>query len=220
MRRLTGFSGCLVAALLAVAGLISAPDASGAEISRAGLVVAHDDGRTAYVIVSFDEPTISAAELLDRSGLEVTEVSFGGLGFAVCAIDATGCDVSECRKRVCQGPQRDDAYWQYFLGKPDGSWQVAVLGISADTVADGDVRAFVWSAEPPAFPAPSIDELALNAGRLNDDGVALTRYRADGSVDVATGDGPGRDLAVEGVAVVGVAVLAGGAVLAMRRRAA
>jgi hypothetical protein len=220
MRRLNLSRRLIAVAILAALQLFSALDATGAEAARAGLVVAHDDGRTAYVVVSFEDESISGEDLLDRSGLEVTEVGFGGLGVAVCAIDETGCDIAECRQRVCHGPSRDDPYWQYFIGQPDGTWQVSPLGVSADTLTDGDVRTLIWSADKPEFPAPSIDEVAAKAGPLDEEGVALTRYQAGGSLEVEDDEPSDDDLPVGGLAIVGVALLVAGSVLAMRRRAA
>ena len=185
--------------------------------SRAGLIVAHGDGRMAYALVTFDGEPISGAELLDRSGLSVTEVSFGGLGVAVCSIDSTGCDIGECRKRLCQGPQRDDPYWQYFIESGAGTWQVAALGISGDSVPDGGVRALVWSAGTPQFPAPSIDELAAKSGPVGENGVALTRYQADGTVDTGSESDGNDRFPYAGFAIVGIAVVVVGGVIWRRR---
>jgi hypothetical protein len=218
MRRLKAGVGAGWITFLLLIQLLSAPGVFGAETARAGLVVAHDDGRTAYVVVGFEGPSISAKELLDRSGLEVTEVSFGGLGAAVCAIDETGCDIAECRQRVCHGPSRDDPYWQYFIGQRDGTWLVSSLGISADTLKDGDVRAFIWSAGTPGFPAPSIDEVAAKAGSPGEDGVALSRYGPGGSIDDGDDDSSDERLPVGGLAVVGVALVIGSLVVLVRRR--
>lgn len=211
---------CAVALLLgphSASALTPTPLLRGEGLNRAGLIVAHGDGRMAYVVVEFEEPELSGAEFIHRSGLVTTEVSFGGLGVAICAIDETGCDVSECRKRVCHGPQPDDPYWQYFLGDPDGSWQASPLGVSADAVANGAVRALVWSADPPAFPALSVDEIAAKAGDVDSDGVALTRYRADGSVDTESYAGGESSLPIAGIAAIALALVAVGAVLVRQR---
>ena len=170
----------------------------------------------AYVVVTFDGESISGAELLNRSGLTVTEVSFGGLGVGVCAIDDTGCDVGECRQRLCHGPRTDDPYWQYFLRSADGAWQVAALGVSADSIADGAVRALIWSAGAPDFAAPAIEELAGKAGDTMKNGVALTRYQADGSIDDDSGS-EDTQVPYAGVVIVVAAVaLAGGVVVRKR----
>ena len=189
--------------------------------SRVGLVVAYGDGRMAYAVVDFAGESISGAELLDRSGLAVTEVSFGGLGVAVCAVDSTGCDVGECRQRLCHGPKPDDPYWQYFIASSDGTWQIAPLGVSGDSLENGAVRAFIWSAGVPTFPVPSIDELAARAGNPGNDGVALTRYQADGTVE-SEGDSAGSKRGtIAGIAAIGLAaVVTAGLVLRRPRQAA
>jgi hypothetical protein len=219
MGRLTGWIriwAAVATVIVAVAVVPWPADAAGS--SRAGLVVAHGDGRMAYALVTFDGPSISGAELLDRSGLSVTEVTFGSLGGGVCAIDATGCDIGECRKRLCQGPQRDDPYWQYFMESGTGSWQVAALGISGDAVPNGGVRALIWSAGMPDFAALSLNDLAVKAGTIGNGGVALTRYQADGSVDTGTRTGQDDGLPYAGFAVVGFAVVIVGGIYLRRKR--
>jgi hypothetical protein len=218
MGRLTSINRIITAAVILIAAVIIDPGtANAAGSSRAGLIVAHGDGRIAYALVTFDGESISGADLVQRSGLPVTEVTFGGLGVAVCSIDTTGCDIGECRKRLCQGPKRDDPYWQYFIESGSGSWQVAALGISGDSVPDGGVRALIWSAGTPQFPAPSIDDVAARSGPVDQSGVGLTRYQADGTVDTGgESDGDG-SFPSAGFAVVGIAVVLVGGVVWRRR---
>jgi hypothetical protein len=135
-----------------------------AQAHTAGLVVIKGDGSSIWVAVPFDEESISGADLLERSGLAVTEVSFGGMGIAICGIEQTGCDVAECRKRLCQGPGRDDPYWQNYLAGDEGTWVVAPLGISSDRIHDGDVRGLIWSADPPSIQAPDVEQVAAKVG--------------------------------------------------------
>lgn len=182
MCRLILFATRIVAVLLAATFLLSGQATAQESGNLAGLVVVHNDGRVSYAVVQFSEESLSGVELLKRSGFEVTEVAFGGLGIGVCSIDETGCDVSVCRQRVCQGPKPDDPYWQYFLANPDGSWSASALGISADTVNPNDVRAFIWSVDPPNFPAARIAEVQMKAVDQVADDAWLTRYAADGSV--------------------------------------
>src|SRR6476620_4656660 len=208
MGRLTPVSRILLAAVILITVAFLDPGTTTATgSSRAGLIVAHGDGRMAYALVTFDGESISGADLVERSGLPVTEVSFGGLGVAVCSIDTTGCDIGECRKRLCKGPQRDDAYWQYFVESGSGSWQVAALGISGDSVPDGGVRALIWSAGTPPFPAPSIEDMAMTSGPVGETGVALTRYQSDGTVDTGSESDGNDGTPFAGFAVVGIAVV-------------
>ena len=218
MGRLTPVSRIFLAAVILIAVAFLDPGTSSAAgSSRAGLIVAHGDGRMAYALVTFDGESISGADLVERSGLPVTEVSFGGLGVAVCSIDTTGCDIGECRKRLCQGPQRDDPYWQYFVESGSGSWQVAALGISGDSVPDGGVRALIWSAGTPQFPAMTIDDLAAKSGPVDQNGVGLKRYQADGTVDTGADSDRNDGLPYAGFAVVGIAVVLVGGVIWRRR---
>jgi hypothetical protein len=168
-------------AVLCIAALAAPLDSSAAS-HAAGLVVIQGDGSSAWVYVPFDEESISGAELVHRSGLAVTEVSFGGLGIGICGIEGNGCDISECRKRLCHGPANDDPYWQYFLGGTDGTWKVAALGVSSDTIHDGDVRAFIWSASAPTVAAPTVAEMAVRLNAPQTGTVSVQRFGADGSI--------------------------------------
>ena len=117
---------------------------------RAGLVVVHGDGSVASACVTFSEESISGAELLRRSGVEVTLGDYGGLGYGVCAIGNEGCPAG--RDCFCQCRGRPCAYWVYSHRQPDGSWAVSGIGASTWQVRDGDVDGWVWgdgSAAPP-----------------------------------------------------------------------
>lgn len=219
MRRLTRFGTGLAAALCVAAFLFLSFAGTQAATPVAGLLVIHEDGETAWVLVPFVGESISGVDLIHRSGLDITEVSFGGLGVGICAIDETGCDVSECRRRLCHGPDPDDPYWQYFLGNPDGTWTSSALGISADTVLPGDVRAFTWSASEPLIPAPTIGEVALKTGSADSTEVQLARFGADGTV-LLPGDLDGETSTLAtGALVLGFAVFfAGSAILRTRVR--
>lgn len=218
MRRLnrTIARGLSVVAILAVALLLLTGTGTAQTTSRAGLVVAHGDGRQSFVLVQFEGESIRAVELLDRSGLTVTELSFGALGIGVCAIEGTGCDVATCRQRVCQGPRPDDPFWQLFIRTDEGSWQSAPLGISSDSVPNGGVRALIWTGTDPELPAYTIEEVATRAGAVGDDGVALTRYDAAGNV--LTGAEPDDfSIPVAGLVAVGLAAVLAVALVARRQ---
>jgi hypothetical protein len=195
-------------AVLAIS-LVTGPLEAAAQVDgRAGLVVVHGDGRQSFAIVELEGESIRVVELLDRTGLQVTEVSFGALGVAICDVDGTGCDVSTCRKRVCQGPQPDDPFWQLFIRTEAGAWQHAPLGISSDSLTDGAVRALIWTGTGANIPDYSIDEVAARAGPVGEGGVALTRYDASG--EIISGE-PEDDT---GIPVAGMAAVALAAVLA------
>jgi hypothetical protein len=139
-----------IAALAAASFVGEGADAAGA--NRAGLVIAFP-GHTQTVWVEFAEAEISGRELLERSGLQVTFSSFGGLGEAVCKIEDVGCaNPNDC---FCQCQSGSCAYWAYFSLK-NGEWAYQPLGISKRMLRDGDVDGWAWGAgtPPPDVAAP------------------------------------------------------------------
>ena len=48
------------------------------ESNVAGLIVDYGDGRISYAVIPFDEDEINGLDLLNRSGLDVVTVGFGG----------------------------------------------------------------------------------------------------------------------------------------------
>src|SRR5919112_4422835 len=123
--------------------------------NHAGLIVRDGDGRITYAWVPFQEEEIDGITLLKRSGIPVVTVGFGALGEGVCSIAGQGCGVAECRRNVCQGSAADAPYWQYFQqdrGDP-AVWTWQPLGASSNSVEDGDVFGWSWTADEPALPA-------------------------------------------------------------------
>ena len=190
-------------------------------VHRAGLVIQHGDGALTYAVVAFAEPTISGIDLLRRSGIAYLSVPFGGLGEGVCQIEREGCEVSDCRRTLCQAT-RSSPYWQFFEQGPDHSWRPAPLGASGSKVADGEVLAWSWAAGTPALPSLDLAGLADAAGfnpvRIADPGqnggaVAVVRSgvsEVGGAVDVMALAG--------GVAAIVVVAGAGSGLLLVRRR--
>lgn len=118
--------------------------AQAGDLSHAGLVVRHGDGRVTYVYVAFREDELNGVELLRRSGLEAVTIPFGGLGEGVCSLEGEGCGVTECR-RLCQTGGTDSPYWRYFGLTADGAWAAFELGASTAMVRNGDVQLWSWS---------------------------------------------------------------------------
>ena len=135
------------------------------EAHHAGLVIRDQAGALTYAYVAFSEPEISGLELLERSGVPVVTVGFGGLGEGVCAIGGQGCSVSECRRRLCQGPRADDPFWQAFRQHAPGDWRPLLLGASSTMVKDGDMIGWSWTGGAASLPAVMLDEIALRAGQ-------------------------------------------------------
>ncbi len=212
----------LVALLPALtAGAAQPVDGTPGPMHRAGLVVRHGDGAMTYAVVAFPEASISGIELLERSGIDFLSVPFGGLGEGICQIEREGCDVSACRRTVCQAT-RSSPYWQYLDQTPDLAWRSAPLGASGSRVDDGDVLAWAWSAGTPSLPALDLSGVAAKAGldpdqlrSIGQSGGSVAAVRS-GIVDA---DDPANTLALVGGAAALVALAGvGGGVLIVRRR--
>lgn len=217
----------LVAAVLVVllpAVSVRATEAGGdggVPLHQAGLVVRHGDGTMTYAVVAFPEDHISGIELLQRSGIEFLAVPFGGLGEGVCQIEREGCEVTECRRTVCQAT-RSSPYWQYLDQTADHAWRPAPLGASGSRVGDGDVLAWAWSAAVPQM--PSLD-LADVGGRAGLDAADLTSLgRGDAGLAVVkssvsdVGNTEGVTTLLGGVVALVVIAGVGGSVLLLRHR--
>jgi hypothetical protein len=198
--------------------LIAAPSPTAAaddQVSVAGLIVEYGEGRISYALVPFTEDSMSGFDLLDRSGLSLLAIEFGGLGQGVCAIEGSGCDVAACRSRLCQSGDPDSPFWQYAQRRQSGEWATSPLGASSSTVADGDIEFWSWSSEPPAPRTVTLDDIAREIGvdlsilRTGDshDPVSITLgQQSDESREVGWREvGAGAVLA--GIAVAGVLAL-------------
>lgn len=152
MRLRIGILSLILVTVLAAPIRAQQPD-----LHRAGLVVVHGDGSVVSACVSFAEESISGAELLLRSGLEVTLAAYGGLGYGVCAIGGEGCFAGQdcfcqCRGNPC-------AYWVYSHRRPDGSWAISGVGASGWQVHDGDVDGWVWGDGSTAPPVVAFEQV-------------------------------------------------------------
>ncbi|HET7092374.1 MAG TPA: hypothetical protein VFI22_02825 [Thermomicrobiales bacterium] len=150
----------LVVALLAA----GTPGPATAAINHAGVVVREGDGSLFYAYVAFAEPAIDGIALLQRTGLPVVTVGFGGLGAGVCRIGPDGCPVPECRRNLCQSGRADAPFWQYFRQQTAGDWRALTLGASATRVRDGDIDGWSWTAGAAMLPALTLDALRRLAG--------------------------------------------------------
>jgi hypothetical protein len=160
----------------------SAPVEAQADGQYAGIVVRVGDGTVIYAYVPLDEPT-NGIELLRQSGVSLVTVGFGGLGEGVCRIEETGCDVSTCRKRVCQTADPESPYWRYFQADDSGEWVASPLGGSGTKVEPGDVDGWSWTPDEALLPEvdfSAIPTLAKANGDLDEPHFA--RYDADGNL--------------------------------------
>lgn len=129
----------------------------------AGLIVDYGDGKVSYAVIPFDEEEINGLDLLNRSGLDVVSVGFGGLGDAVCQVGDTGCSVDDCRTRMCQTSDRESPFWQFSKLEND-EWLFVATGASGAKVRDGDVYAWSWTGTEPELPVMTLDDLVERAG--------------------------------------------------------
>lgn len=139
-----------------VAVMLFASPVAAQEEHRAGLVIVHGDGSVMTQCVAFPEPSITGAELLARSGLELT-VEASGMGATICRIDDEGCDYPQdaC---FCQCQSSPCIYWAYWRLN-DGAWVYRNAGSGNSMVQPGDVEGWRWGlgtvkkAEPPPIVA-------------------------------------------------------------------
>ncbi len=157
MRRIA--SSWLLLALIATAW----PTVAAAQApNRAGLVVDFGDGNVVVRVVSFSEDSISGAELLQRSGLDVGLLVNVGGAVAVCAVQGVGCAPTP-RDCFCQCQGNGCHYWSYFHLK-DGAWAYAESGSAGSQLHDGDVDAWVWGDGRTLPPVLTWEDVQARAG--------------------------------------------------------
>lgn len=161
-------------------------------VHAAGLVIDYGDGRVSYAWVPFLEESITGIELLERSGLSLVSVSFGGLGDGICSIEGTGCGVGECRSRLCQTSDRESPFWQYIRQDESGEWKAFGLGASQSTVRDGDIDGWAWTGTPPKLPEISMSDIATRVGL---DSPASSGGSLPEALVVTSGEAPGNPAA-------------------------
>lgn len=171
----------IVGVVFATAGAAAQGDA------RAGLVIAHGDGRVVTQCVALGSESISGAELLVRSGMDLS-MEAGGIGATICRIDGEGCDYpGESCFCECQGSPC--IYWSYW--RLDGDeWIYSNAGAANTRVRDGDVEGWSWgpgtvekAQEPPYYPFADLcaDEIEPIAAAVEPTGEAQV-----GTEDAAT----------------------------------
>ncbi len=149
--RHAGYPSAFLIMLLAVAVL---PEpARITEPNQAGLVVRLADGQVVTRCVAFEEDQVSGAELLARSGLDVTMDPSSSMGITVCRIEGTGCNFpGEPCFCQCMGGGTC-IYWNYYY-RDSGTtrWVYSGLGAAMRKVKPGSVDAWVWGEgdTPPA----------------------------------------------------------------------
>jgi hypothetical protein len=201
----------LLAAFLAIGSPLLASGQS-ETANRAGIYIDFGNGDQTMVVVPFSQASLSSIELLKRSELPILTVQFGSLGDAVCMIEETGCDVSACRRTLCQEGDRNAPFWQFMQQPEGGDWTVSPLGASNARVEDGTIDAWIWTGETPDPPELSMDQLVEQTGFDDADAPASFTTRVETDKDNRT------SIAIGLAFLVAVLVIGGGLVLAQRRK--
>lgn len=154
-----------LAALIAIPPFFAAPVAAQEE-QRAGLVIVHGDGSVATRCITFAGESISGAELLARSGFDLS-IEASSMGATICRIDGEGCTFpGEACFCQCQGSPC--IYWSYWR-LDEGEWRYSNLGAGNTVVRAGDVDGWRWGqgaidkAEAP--PALTFQEICTASDR-------------------------------------------------------
>lgn len=121
--------------------LLAARPVAAQDEHRAGLVVAHGDGSVITRCVAFAAESISGAELLTQSGLDLS-VEASSMGATVCRIDGEGCGFPE-QSCFCECEGSPCIYWSYWR-LTDGEWRYRNIGAGGSTVRNGEVDGWRW----------------------------------------------------------------------------
>ena len=121
--------------------LLSSAPLSAQDGAQAGLVIVHGDGSVTTQCVAFAEESITGAELLVRSGLDVA-MEASSMGATICRLDGEGCDYPQA-SCFCQCEGSPCIYWSYWRLAADG-WTYSNLGAGNSTVRAGDVDGWRW----------------------------------------------------------------------------
>jgi hypothetical protein len=143
MRGLGLHTWILPLAVVLLAGGVTRASAQGP--NEVAVVVQYGDGSVSTQCVSFDTPTITGLDALQRTGLDVVYEG-GALGARVCKIGPLGCDLpGNC---FCQCTGTECLYWSYWH-LADGTWQYAIVGAASYQVAPGSVEGWSWGIGTP-----------------------------------------------------------------------
>lgn len=155
----------LVGAFLIAALLIGSVAVEGVHAGEAGLVVQFGDGTVAYVLIVFPEDEIASIDLLQRSGLSLTSVSYGGLGEAICSIEREGCSLADCSSSLCQTGDPNSPFWKFFRVNANGdSWLSQPFGASGTKVRGGEVDLWSWTGGEADLPLIEMSDMIKLTG--------------------------------------------------------
>ncbi len=197
-------------------GGTASPLAGASATQRAGLIVRFADGTVQTACVSFNEPSLTGDQLLQRSGFKAVVDPAGALGGAICSINDQGCayPAQDCFCR-CTGSQCE--YWAYYQWQ-NGAWQYSQAGAAAVKVKDGDLQGWSWGpgnftsgTEPPAV---AFADVCQNAAAISP-----ASQTSAASTSPTPAPGPGGVLQYVAYAAIALVLLGAGGFVLLRRKA-
>jgi len=159
----SGVTVLLVASLVLTGLTASAPPHRVRASGAVGVVVRHGDGRVLYAYIPLIGERVTGAEVLQQAGFPLNVQASSSLGVAVCKIDGEGCDApkEDC---FCKSYGNPAFYWHYYTytrtGGPNGAWRTSNTGAGNRVLRDGDIDGWSWTANDPALPPVTLDEIA------------------------------------------------------------
>ena len=160
-RDCSGLTVLLIAALVLTGLTASAPPHRVRATGAVGVVVRHGDGRVLYAYIPLVGDRVTGAEVLQQAGFPLNVQASSSLGAAVCKIDGEGCDApkEDC---FCKSYGNPAFYWHYYVYTrgPNGAWRTSNTGAGNRMLRDGDIDGWSWTANDPALPSVTLDEIA------------------------------------------------------------
>jgi len=160
-RDCSGLTMLLVAALVLTGLTASAPPHRVRASGAVGVVVRHGDGRVLYAYIPLMGDRVTGAEVLQQAGFPLNVQASSSLGAAVCKIDGEGCDApkEDC---FCKSYGNPAFYWHYYTYTRglNGAWRTSNTGAGNRVLRDGDIDGWSWTANDPALPTVTLDEIA------------------------------------------------------------
>lgn len=143
---------CGAGAVVAALSVVTTTTARAATPSAVAVVIDTGAQVTEHCVV-FEEPSISGAEALRRTGVPAV-TSAQSIGEAVCALDGVGCPAEDC---FCRSFDQG-IYWNYFVGE-GGDWRYSGFGASNRDVRHGDIEGWRWGGQGVAPPPSTFEQV-------------------------------------------------------------
>jgi len=187
MKRTTvGLLITLTLLALAVASAAPVGRALAKDTQRVGLVIKFANGNVFTDCIDYTGSGMTGEDVLDASGLSIVkDFSYGGLGAAICKIEANGCNYPQVNCFCKCAGSASCKYWSYFhLDQEENEWVYSGMGASGHYVQPGDVEGWAWGAgttedsevEPPLI---SFEELCPAPTATPDHSPPVVEFTAD-----------------------------------------